>query len=76
VGYDGRNQYRVYCNHLIIITRDVDLVPPAPASVVHPPVEVIEKDEEEDSEVASKPSKADLHSLMPPPPPADTTNPS
>jgi hypothetical protein len=74
VGYDGRNQYRVYCNHSIIITRDVDFVPPAPASVVHRPVEVIQEDEEGDSEVPSKPSKADLHSLMPPPPPADKTN--
>jgi len=74
VGYDGRNQYRVYCDHSIIITRDVDFVPPASASVLHPPVKVIEEDAEEDSDVASKPLEADFHSRTPPPPPADKTN--
>jgi hypothetical protein len=74
VGYEGRNQYRVYCNHSIIITRDVDFVPPAPAPALYPPVEIINEDEEEDSEVASKPSKADLQADTPPPPPADDTN--
>jgi len=73
VGYEGRNQYRVYCNHCIIITRDVDFVPPAPAAALYPPVEIINEDEEEDSEVASKPSKADLQADTPPPP-ADDTN--
>jgi hypothetical protein len=65
VGYKGRNQYRVYCNHSIIITRDVDFVPPAPAAVRYPPVEIIKEDEEEDSEVALKPSKADSHADTP-----------
>jgi hypothetical protein len=59
----------VYCNHSIIITWDVDFVPPA----LYPPVEIINQDEEEDSEDASKPSKADLQSDTPPPP-ADDTN--
>ena len=68
MGYEGRNQYRVYCNHSIIITRDVDFVPPA----LYPPVEVIKEDEEEDSGVASKPSKADSQTDSPPP--ADNTN--
>jgi len=73
LGYEGRNQYRVYCNHSIIITRDVDFVPPVPAAALYPPVDIINEDEEEDSEVASKPSKADLQAGTPPPP-ADDTN--
>jgi len=73
VGYEGRNQYRVYCNHSIIITRDVDFVPPAAAAALYPPVEVIKEDEEEDSGVASKPSQADLQADTPPPP-ADETD--
>jgi len=73
VGYEGRNQYRVYCNHSIIITRDVNFVPPAPAAALYPPVEIIKEDEEEDSGVALKPSKADLQAATPPPP-ADETN--
>jgi hypothetical protein len=73
VGYKGINQYTVYCNYSIIITRDVDFVTPAPAAELYPPVEVIKEDEEEDSEVASKPSMADLHAATPPPT-ADETN--
>jgi hypothetical protein len=72
VGYEGRNQYRVYFNHSIIITSDVDFVPPAPVAALYQPVEVIKDDEEEDSGVASKPSKAD--SPADTPPPADDTN--
>ena len=72
MGYEGRNQYRVYCNHSIIITRDVEFVPPAPAAVLYPPVAVIKEDEEEDSGVASKPSKADSQADTPPQ--ADDTN--
>jgi len=72
VGYEGRNQYRVYCNHSIIITRDVDFVPPVPAAALYPPVVIVHEDEEEDSEVPSKPSKADLQADPPPPPPDDT----
>jgi len=67
VGYEGRNQYRVYCNHSIIITRDVDFVPPAPMAALYPPVAIIKKDDEEDSGVALKPSKADSHTDTPPP---------
>jgi len=63
----------VYCNHSIIIPRDVDFVPAAPAPARYPPVEIINEDEEEDSEVSSKPSKADLQADTPPPP-ADDTN--
>jgi len=73
VGYERRNQYRVYCNNLIINTRDVDFVPPAPVASLYPPVEVIKEDEEEDSEVASKPSNADGQAATPPLP-ADETN--
>jgi len=68
VGYEGRNQYRVYSNHSIIITRDVDFVPPAPAAALYPPVEIIKDDDEKDSGVALKPSKADSHALDTPPP--------
>ena len=57
---------------MIIITRDVDFVPPAPAAALYPPVEVIKEDEEEDSGVASKPSKADSEADTPPP--ADDNN--
>jgi hypothetical protein len=74
VGYEGRNQYRVYCNHSIIITRDVDFVSPAPVAALYPSAEIINGDEEEDSDVASKPSKADFQADTPPPPPADDTN--
>jgi len=63
----------VYCNHSIIITRDVDSVPQAPAAALYPPVAIIKEDDEEDSEVASKPSKADLQAATLPPP-ADDTN--
>jgi len=59
VGYESRNQYRVYCNHSIIITRDVDFLPPAPMAALYPPVAIIKRDDEEDSGVALKPSKAD-----------------
>jgi len=48
VGSQGRNQSRVYCNHSIIITRDVDFVPPAAAPALYPPVEVMKADEEVD----------------------------
>jgi hypothetical protein len=72
VGYEGRNQYGGYCNYSIIITRDVDFVPPAPVAALYPPVEIINEDEEEDSGVASKPSKADSQADTPPP--ADETN--
>ena len=64
----------MYFNHSIIITSDVYFVPSAPAAALYPPVEIINEDEEEDSEVASKPSKADLQADTPPPPPADDTN--
>ena len=67
VGYEGRNQYRVYCNHSIIITRDVDFVPPAPLAALYPPMAVIKEDDEEDSGVALKTSKADSHADTPPP---------
>jgi hypothetical protein len=67
VGYEARDQYRVYCNHSIIITMDVDLVPSAPMAALYPPVAIIKKDGEEDSGVALKPSKADSHSDTPPP---------
>jgi hypothetical protein len=60
VGNGGRNQYREYCNHLIINARDVNFVPPAPAAALYPSLEAIKQDGEEDSEVASKPSKGDL----------------
>jgi len=43
---------------LIIITRDIDFVLPAAAAVPYPPVEIINEDGEEDSEVASKPAEA------------------
>jgi hypothetical protein len=71
VGYEGRNQYRVYCNHSIIITRDVDFVPPAPVAALYPPVEIIKKDEKEDSGVALKPSKAESHADAPLPAESD-----
>jgi hypothetical protein len=74
VGYEGRNQYRVYCKHSIIITRDVDFVPPAPPAALYPPVASIKEDDEEDSEVVSKPSNADFQAATPPPPAADQTN--
>jgi len=67
VGYEGRNQYRVYCNHSIIITRDVDFVPPAPIAALYPPVAIVKEDEEEDLRVALKSSKADSHADTPPP---------
>jgi len=67
VGYEGRNQYRVYCNHSIIITRDVDFVSPAPAEALYPPMEIIKEDEEENSGVALKPLKADSHANTQPP---------
>jgi hypothetical protein len=67
VGYEGRNQYRVYCNHSIIITRDVDFVPPAPMAALYSPVAIIKEGDEEDSGVAFKPSKADSHADTPPP---------
>jgi len=67
LGYEGRNRYRVYCNHSIIITRDVGFVPPAPVAELHPPVEIITEGEEEDSGVALKPSKEDSHADTPPP---------
>jgi hypothetical protein len=57
----------VYCNHSIIITRDVDFVSPTPAAALYPPVEVIKEDEEEASGAAMKPSKADSHADTPPP---------
>jgi hypothetical protein len=66
VGYEGRNQYRVYCNHSIMITSDVDFVPPAPIAALYPPETVIKEDDEEDSEVALKPLKADSHADTPP----------
>jgi hypothetical protein len=69
-GYEGRNQYRVYCNHSIIITRDVDFVPPVPMAVLYPPVAIIKKDDEKDSGVALKPSKGD--SLVDTPPAAES----
>ena len=67
VGYEDRNQYRVYRNHSITITRDVDFVPPAPAPAQYPPVEIIKENEEKDSGVALKPSKADSHADTLPP---------
>jgi hypothetical protein len=67
VGYEGRNQYRVYCNHSIIITRDVDFVPPVPMAELYPPVAIIKEDDEEDSGVALKPLKGDSHADTPPP---------
>ena len=57
----------MYCNHSIIITRDVDFVPSAPVAALHPPVEIIDEDEVEDSGVALKASKADSHGDTPPP---------
>jgi len=62
----------VYCNHSIIITRDVDLVPPGPMAVISSPVDITKEDEEEASGVASKPLKAHSHANTPPP--ADETN--
>jgi hypothetical protein len=73
VGYEVRKQRRVYCNNSIIIIRDVDFLLPAPAAALYPPVEVIKEDKEEDSEIDSKPSKADLQAATPPPP-AEETN--
>jgi len=58
VGYEGRNLYRVYCNDSIMITRDVDFVPPAPIALIHVPMAIIKEYDEEDSGVALKPSKA------------------
>ena len=59
MGYEVRNQYWVYCSYSIYITSDVDFVPPASLAALIPPAEIIKADEYEDSEVASKPSKAD-----------------
>jgi hypothetical protein len=56
----------VYCNHSLIITRDVGIKPPAPGAAQHPPVAIINKDEEEDSKVPFKPSKADYLTDTPP----------
>jgi hypothetical protein len=67
IRYTGWNQYRVYWNHAIINTRDIDFVPPAPVVALHPPVEIINEDEEEDFRVALKPSKADAHQDTLPP---------
>jgi len=57
----------MYCNHSIIITRDVDFVPSAPAAVLYPSVDIIKEDQEEYSGVALKPSKADSQADTPPP---------
>ena len=67
MGYEGRNQYRVYCNHSIIITRDVDFVPPVPMAALYPPVAIIKGDDADDSGVALMPSEADSHAVTPPP---------
>ena len=45
---------------------DVDFVPPAPMAALYPPVAIIKEDDEEDSGVALKPTKADAHSDTPP----------
>jgi hypothetical protein len=52
---------------LLIITRDVDFVPPVPVAALHPPLEIINEVEEADSGVALKPSKADSHQNPLPP---------
>jgi len=57
----------VFCNHSTIITRNDAFVPPALVAALYPPVEIIKEDEEEDSGVASKPSKADSQADTPPP---------
>jgi hypothetical protein len=59
VGYEGRNQYRVYCNCSIIITRDVDFVPSVLAATLHRHAEIIKEDDEEESGVTSNLSKGD-----------------
>jgi len=56
----------MYCNHSIIITRDIDFVPPVLAALLYPPVEIIKEDQEGDSGVALKPSKAESHVDTPP----------
>ena len=67
MGYEGRTQYRVYCNHSIIITRDGDFVPTAPMAALYRPVAIIKEDVEEDSGVALKPLMADSHADTLPP---------
>ena len=67
VDYEERNQYRAYCNHSIIITRDVHFLPSAPEVALYPPVAIIKDDDEEDLGAALKSSKADSHAgTMPP----------
>jgi hypothetical protein len=55
---------------LVIITRDVDFVPPAPMALLYPPVAIIKEDDEEDLGIALKPLKA--NSLTDTPPPAES----
>jgi hypothetical protein len=69
VGYEGRNQYRVYYNHTVHVTRDIDFVPALPPKMPSPPDtlhDILAFQPEENPTIDSKPAKPSKTSALEP----------